>query len=398
MVDYVKSLDDSRPGTNGVNLFMAFAPDVRMMKNAPLGVSAETGINTLMEKLAEAGESSAITSDVVTERVDEALSMLDVAGYNYGEARYTMDLQRHPQRLVLGTESNLLDIEGTWDLVTASPRVLGDFTWTAWDYIGEVGITRPRDEAAGFLGPYPWRLAAVGDIDLIGHRRPLSYYRETVWGLRQRPFIAVHRPDSAGPRGSGYAWSDSIDSWSWPGFEGKPVTVDVYTDADEVELRCNDRAVARVAVGKHRRYIASFEIPYEAGELSAVALRAGREVGRAVLRTAGSDVTLQVTPVRDAIRAGPADLAFLDIALADPTGTVHVTVDRRITITMSGCGVLQGLGSADPCSTNNYTDNTCSTFGGRALAVVRPIDVGEIRVAAETAGCEPVSVTITASR
>ena len=38
----------------------------------------------------------------------------------------------------------------------------------------------------------------VGDIDITGHRRPMSYYRETVFGLRRAPYIAVHRPQFHG--------------------------------------------------------------------------------------------------------------------------------------------------------------------------------------------------------
>ena len=397
LVEHVKSIDDSRPVTNGLNLFMTFAADVRTMKNAPPGVTPDVGINTLMTQLAEAGEDAIVVSDVVTDRVDEALSILDIAGYNYAEARYELDMQRHPQRLIVGTEADLTDLEGTWDLVTTYPRVVGDFTWTAWDYLGEVGIARSaNDGSQGFLGPFPWRLAGVGDIDITGRRRPLSYYRETVWGLRDEPFIAVHRPDSDGPLRTGWAWSDSIDSWSWPGFEGQTVKIDVYVDADEVELLGNDEMIERAKVGEQRRYIASFETTYVPGDLTAVAFRAGREVGRTTLRTAGTDVCLSVASDRDVLSAQPDDLAFVEIALADQAGNVHVLHDRPITVTVSGSGVLQALGSADPKSTNNYTDTTCDTFDGRALAVVRPTGAGCITLTVEAPDCDPLIVSITA--
>ena len=397
LVEHVKSLDASRPVTNGLNLFMTFAADVRKMRNAPDDATPDVGINTLMTQLAESGEDALVTSDVVTDRVDEALSILDIAGYNYAEARYELDLQRHPQRLIVGTEADLVDLEGVWDLVTTYPRVVGDFTWTAWDYLGEVGIARSaNDGTTGFLGPFPWRLASVGDIDIIGRRRPLSYYRETVWGLRAVPFIAVHRPDSSGPQRTGWAWSDSLDSWSWPGFEDHPVTVDVYADADEVELVCNGTTLGRMRVGQERRYIASFETKYAPGELTAVAFRDGQETGRATLRSANNDVRLTVAPDRGMISADDRDLAFVEISLADRHGNVHPLQDRLVTVTVEGSGVLQGLGSADPKSINNYTDSSCETFAGRALAVVRPTGAGDITVSVEAPGCDPVTVSITA--
>ena len=85
----------------------------------------------------------------------------------------------------------------------SNPHVIGDFTWTGWDYLGEAGIGRvdyPDDDyvPTGIAAPYPWLAAWVGDIDITGHRRPVSYYRETVFGLRHAPYIAVHRPQFHG--------------------------------------------------------------------------------------------------------------------------------------------------------------------------------------------------------
>jgi hypothetical protein len=400
MVELVKTLDETRPVTNGVNLFMTFQHDIRIRKNLPEGVTPDVGINTLMSQLAETGEAGVITTEPVTERVDESLSILDVAGYNYATARYEFDMQLHPQRLIVGTEADVKNLEGTWELVMSHPRVIGDFTWTAWDYIGEVGIARPRtdEDGAGFMGPFPWRLAGIGDIDICGRRRALSFYRETVWGLRDTPYIAVHRPDSAGPPRSGWGWADAIDNWSWPGFEGQTVKVDVYADADEVELVCNGESLGRTKVGEERRYIASFETSYVPGELSAVAFRGGQQVGQTVLSTADPDVVVKVVPDREVVHADDRDLAFVDISLADSRGTVHVLQDRPITVTVTGAGRLQGLGSAQPKSDNKYTDNSCDTFAGRALAVVRPTGAGNIIVTVEAPDCAPVTTTIIASK
>lgn len=397
MVELVKALDPTRPVTNGVNPFFAFQAEVREMKDALPGTAESLGINTLMTQLAEAGP-AAVASDAVTARIEESMALLDIAGYNYAEGRYEIDLERHPQRLILGTESDAKKIEGIWDLVTRHPRVLGDFSWTAWDYIGEAGIGRVAADVddTGFVGPFPWRLSLAGDIDITGRRRSVSYYRETVWGLRSTPYIAVHRPGSSGTTATAWAWSDSLDSWSWPGHEGSSIRVDVYADADEVELRCNGDVLARAEVGAERRYIASFETMYVPGGLVAVALRNGQEQSRAALRTAGEALLLQAVADRTTVNA-EADLCFVQISLVDDNGTTHVTRDRELSVTVTGPGVLQGMGSADPRSTENYTAASCSTFAGRALAVVRSTGEGEITVSIEGPDCAAVSLTITAS-
>jgi hypothetical protein len=397
MVELIKGLDATRPVTNGVNPFFAFMADARAMKDAPEGSTDEVGINTLMTQLAAAG-ASAVASAAVTERIDESVGLLDIAGYNYADGRYELDLETHPQRLIVGTESDTNKIEGNWDLVVRHPRVLGDFSWTAWDYIGEAGIGRVSadENDKGFVGAFPWRLSYAGDLDITGRRRSVSYYRETVWGLRSTPHIAVHRPGASGVAVTPWAWSDSFDSWSWHGAEGEPLRVDVYADADEVELWLNGEVVGRTEVGKERRYVASFDTTYVPGELVAVALRGGEERGRAVLRTAGPSVQLDVVPDRPLLDAED-DLAFVDIALVDADGTAHLNRDRQLTVTVAGAGVLQGLGSADPRSTDNYTATSCTTFAGRALAVVRATGVGDIAVRVEAADCDPVTVTVTSS-
>ncbi len=54
-----------------------------------------------------------------------------------------------------------------------------------------------------------WR----GGIDITGWSRPMPYYRETVFGLRSEPYIAVRRPSQHGAEvavPSVWAWSGSV--------------------------------------------------------------------------------------------------------------------------------------------------------------------------------------------
>lgn len=85
---------------------------------------------------------------------------------------------------------------------------------------------------------YPWLLAWCGHIDITGHRRPASYYRQIVFGLRRVPYIAVFRPEHHGLRRLEMQWacSDTVSSWTWDLAPGSPVEVElppakVWTDA-----------------------------------------------------------------------------------------------------------------------------------------------------------------------
>ena len=96
------------------------------------------------------------------------------------QKRFEIDHELFPHRTIASTESHPSLADACWAGVVDNPNVIGDFTWTGWDYLGEVGVGRTEygDEApplgmAEFLGGYPWLTAWCGDIDITGHRRPM---------------------------------------------------------------------------------------------------------------------------------------------------------------------------------------------------------------------------------
>jgi hypothetical protein len=341
-------------------------------------------------------------SELVGRRTAESFDVLDVAGMNYMDGRYEADRERFPRRVIVGSETFPDQIDRLWRLVRDNPHVIGDFTWTGWDYLGEAGVGRVAfaDEptAGGFAAPWPWLLAWVGDIDITGQRRPASYYREIVFGLRSDPTLAVQRPERHGQDvvATPWAWTDSVGSWSFAGAEGKPVTVEVYSDADDVELLLDGRSLGSASAGEKERFRALFEVTYQPGELTAVARTGGEETGRCSLRSATGPVRLAGSAERDVVRADGTDLAYVDLTLEDAEGTVFLGRDRAITVAVEGPAVLAGFGSAAPATEESYTDDVHTTFDGRALVVVRPTGAGTITVTATAEGCDPVTVTVAA--
>src|SRR4051794_1560551 len=270
LAEKVRSLDDGRFVTNGINGLIAVLDRLEDL----MGGAADEGgdVNTMIASMGEVMQQVG-ASDEVTRATEESHSMLDVAGLNYADARYVPDRDAFPNRIIVGTETFPGHIDELWRLVRENPHVIGDFTWTGWDYLGEAGIGRVDHPDEGYVptgiaAPSPWLTAWCGDIDITGHRRPVSYYRETVFGLRHEPYIAVHRPQFHGRSTfqTPWSWTDSLSSWSWDVPPGSPATVDVYSDADEVELLANGRSVGRAAVGDEKPFLARFEVAYEPGE------------------------------------------------------------------------------------------------------------------------------------
>ncbi len=408
LAEKIRSLDGTRFVTEAISgllvggseLFAQLAEGRRSTSE----MDDETGVNTAMTNIADR-LNELMTAPVVAKNSAQTASYLDVAGYNYMETRFATDNELYPNRVIVGSETHPAAIDTGWAAVRQHAHVIGDFTWTGWDYLGEAGIGRTvygqTDSTKGppsFLGAYPWRTAWCGDIDITGHRRPQSYYREIVFGLRADPYLAVQRPAHHGEVAAGtpWSWSDVVSSWSWVGHEGAPVTVEVYADADEVELLVNGRSVGTQPSGAAHRYKSVFVTAYEPGLLEAIGWRDRAEVGRTTLRSATEPVLLDADVDRPAIAADPLDLAFVTLRLVDAEGTPHVVHDRRIDVQVDGPGALQALGSANPATEEGFTGTSCTTFDGRALAVVRPTGEGRITLTATAAGCEAQRVVIDA--
>lgn len=325
--------------------------------------------------------------------------MLDVVGFNYAESRYELDSELFPHRVIVGSETFPSRIEKMWELVERLDHVIGDFTWTGWDYLGEAGIGRvdytdePGYRATGTAGPYPHLLAGCGDIDITGVRRPVSYYREIVFGLRTEPYLAVHPPQHHGrpTATTPWSWDDSASSWTWDAEPGSPVTVDVYAPAEEVELQLDGVRLGTVAVGVEKAFRARFETAYRPGELVAIARRGGTEVGRTTLRTAG-DVELAASAEESVI---PRDgLGFVAISLADAAGVVSGAADRPVTVTVEGAAELAGLGTGRIRTEESFAGPSVTTHGGRALAIVRPTTSGTATVTVTAPGLAPAVVSL----
>ncbi|WP_247046335.1 DUF4982 domain-containing protein [Arthrobacter rhizosphaerae] len=340
-----------------------------------------------------------MASELLGERLLEPASLLDVVGLNYGDARYEVDQDQYPNRIYFNSESFPTHIDRLWKMILERNNVLGDFTWTGWDFLGEVGTGRhvyPED-AQEHHAPYPWIAAVCGDIDLIGWRKPISYYREIVFGLTDVPYIAVPNPREDGyviePKA--WTWSDVAPSWTWNLDAGTPMHVEAYASGDEVQFLLNGAVVATEKVGGSRDYLAQVTIPYEPGVLEVVSYRNGAEVGRRQLRSANTPTRLRLSVDRESITANCEDLLHLEIGLVDEENHLNPITEAEVTVSVQGPAVLQGIGSANPAAPDDYLGNTSRTYRGRALAIVRAGDKpGPVTITATANGYADATVTL----
>ncbi|HJQ31434.1 MAG TPA: glycoside hydrolase family 2 TIM barrel-domain containing protein [Pyrinomonadaceae bacterium] len=350
-----------------------------------------------------------VTSAVnnLRDQQDPFFAALDVAGYNYAaggdhmqESLYVLDHKRVPGRVMVGTESYPLEAFDAWMSTLQDPSVIGDFVWTAFDYIGEASIGwRGYWQESNF---YPWTLAYCGDIDICGWKRPQSFYRDALWkddqlSLFVKPPRPSFEPNPKRQSWSKWHWDDVVSDWNWRGYEGKTFEVNVYSSCEEVELFLNGKSLGRQRTSFATRYRAAWQVPYQPGTLRAVGRRGSREVNSAELRTAGEPAQIKLSADRVNIKADGQDLSYVTVELVDARGDRNPKAANLVEFTIQGPGAIIGVGNANPVSTESYQQPRRKAWQGRCLAVVksdgRP---GQIVLKASARGLSPGTVVINA--
>ena len=329
---------------------------------------------------------------------DPAFENLDVGGYNYLPEKYESDHARQPKRIMVCTESYPGDAFNCWTKVETHPYVIGDFVWTAFDYLGESGIGHSvlDNEKNGQLMPWPWFNAFCGDLDLCGFKKPQSYYRDVVWS-RSQIEMAVHVPLPPGrsEKVSAWGWTDELPTWSWPVEKGHLMKVAVYSRCEKVRLELNGKKVEEKVPSAGSRLTARFEVPYASGVLRAVGLVDGKEVTSIAFRSAGPPKKLRLTADRADLRADRNDLAYLTVEVIDAAGERVPTEMVSVRFKVSGEGDLAATGSGNPCDPASFRRPERKTFQGRCLAILQPNGVpGKITLRAEADELAPATVVV----
>ena len=419
LTDYFHACDPTRPVTAGINIFFNFLASIGMgfysdEKADAAGKEAEQKAPAEANAAPGAAEQNAPASQKKPARqkavgseffnnlagffgsdtmkimawfpfcdwaTRKSFANMDIAGYNYAITRYKKDHKKYPDRFILGAETFITDTAAFEKIAANHPRVLGDFAWSGIDYVGEValGSLDYTDYAPDFEKTPAWLTAGCGCLDITGQTQGHTAYTQVVYGKREIA-IAVQPADHSGEGHMTSAWRKihAFESWSWNGCDGHSALVEVYTKAPMVKLFVNGRLIGTKKSGNCRF---RFRIPFEAGELKAVACqRNGQEVASTVLHTAGEDTLLRAIPENTVI--SPDDLAFVRLRYTDAAGERKPLARGDIQVSVEG-GTLLALGSACPYNERGYLTDVTDTYYGEALAIVKP-EGNEIRLKASS--------------
>ena len=383
LADKMRSVDPTRPVLNALCSLWSGLEDDVMAK--------------MQEELRKVGagyienSNTPYIDNIWAEYTEYFCAPLDVVGYNYIDKRYAMDGERYPGRVICGTESFGNDFDNVWAHTMAHPYVIGDFTWTSYDYIGEAGIGKSTfhdpngdiPEAPSHISAYPWRLGNDADYDICGNEKAQLWFRRVVWGEKDT-YIGVQDPVHFGKVESISRWGfeDVTDSWTWPGYENRRIKVTVYSNADMVQLMVNGASAGRK---KPERFRAVFELNYEPGVIEAVSYNNDLdEISRCRIETAGTPAKLAIIPERTTAPADGHSLIFANIEVQDAEGRRVPGVSDVISVEIDGPATLAAFGGADPITEENYSLNIGKTFRGRAQAILRmKTESGKITLSAK---------------
>lgn len=341
---------------------------------------------------------ASITPESLETLIGECISYVDIVGYNYGHNLYEGTHLLAPERVILSSETFPRKMDSNWKAVLTHDYVIGDFMWTAWDYLGEAGVGLPvyGTDQAPFSKDYPCLTAGCGAFDLTGYPESQAYYAAALWGVLKAPYIGVRPVYHSGEKYTLGQWrmTDSINCWTWPGAEGKTAEIEIFSPGVYMELFQNGKSLGRKKLKNCR---CTFETPYIPGELKAVSYDIEEhEMGASVLKTAGDTEKLMMISEEVMIAANGEDLAYIAVNITDETGNIKMTTDKKVRVSVEGEGVLLAVGSGNPESEESFFVGEYTSWHGRVLAIVKSTDTaGEIRVTAEADGLESATIVVT---
>ncbi|MBK1827860.1 glycoside hydrolase family 2 TIM barrel-domain containing protein [Haloferula rosea] len=252
----------------------------------------------------------------------------------------------------------------SWRLTRDLPFVGGEFRWTGFDYLGE-------------SGGWPRVIGNFGIIDICNFPKDTYYFYQSQW--TDEPMVHL------------------LPHWTWPGKEGVEIPVWCYSNCDSVELFLNGESLGRREFTADQDMHLQWMVPYQAGELKAVAVKDGKEVAVSRTTTAAEPSRMNLSADRSVLSFEDRQLSYVTIRIEDEHGNFVPKAAVSVGLQVEGPGRLVGVGSGDPLSHEDFQGSTVTSFNGLALAIVAATgESGEIilRASAEGMATEQVRIAV----
>ncbi len=353
---------------------------------------------------------------------------VDIAGMNYKPAVYDEVQGSYPDLLIYGSETSSctssrgvyhLPIEKylkhqslqvtSYDLIgppwayppdmefhflEKNPRIMGEFIWTGFDYLGEPTPFGGKDNSTNgyWNSDWPSRSSYFGAVDLCGLPKDRFYLYQSQWSDKPMVHILPH--------------------WNWK--KGMNIPVYVYTNCDEAELFLNGKSLGKRVKGRDlttilvdfkyykektfaSKYRLSWDVPYEPGTLTVKAYKAGKLIAEKTMTTAGRPARIALIPDRKSIQADGQDLSYVTVRIEDKDGNLCPEADNLVNFSVEGAGHFKAVGNGNAATTESFCVPYRKVFSGMCMLIVQSDKAkkGQIRVTASSKGLKKASLEIT---
>ena len=274
------------------------------------------------------------------------------------------------------------------------PRIMGEFVWTGFDYIGEPtpyngDITTlsnykdPVEKEAlkrhlDKLGKMevPSRSSYFGIMDLSGFKKDRFYLYQSRW-----------KPE--------FAMAHILPHWNWPERIGMNVPVHVYTSGDEAELFLNGKSLGKRKKEKFEYRLQWDNVEYHPGELKVKVWKDGKDWAEDLVKTTGNAIKINLQADRNEIASDGKDLSFITVDIVDKNKLLVPRSNNMIKFQIEGPGEIIAVGNGDPTNHESFQAQNHSAFNGKCLVVVRSTKKeGRITIKAQSKDLEGNSIEI----
>lgn len=268
------------------------------------------------------------------------------------DQRYASSYDNHTRKISCRDE---------WKQVRDNSFYIGDFRWTAFDYLGE-------------SWGCPARTNNYGVIDMAGFPKDSYYLYQSFWSSKPMVHILPH--------------------WTWPGKESCVIPVVAYTNAEEVELFLNGKSLGRKRMDPDVLQIV-WQVPYRPGTLKAVAYEAGKIVAEQSVATASKPAAIRLLPDRETLRANRRDVVHIEVEIVDARGRLVPYADNKVEFEVTGPYKLIGMENGDILDWNPQQSLAGKAFMGKTLLVLQATgESGIVTIRGKSAGLRNVQKNI----
>lgn len=328
------------------------------------------------------------------ENAQKCADIVKLAGYNYAEKYYHKHHEEHPDWIIYGSETasvvqsrgiyhfpfeqSILDDDDeqcsalgnsstSWGAKSAeaciiaerdAPFSLGQFIWTGFDYIGE-----PT--------PYHTKNSYFGQIDTATFKKDSYYIYQAAWtDYKKNPMVHL------------------LPYWDFN--PGQLIDVRVCSNAPKIELQLNGATIGTYHIDHEHgtQLVGWWKVPYEPGELKAIAYDESDEIIAVDVRRSFGDASkISLYADRNTMTADGTDLVFVEITMEDEQGNIVENASNRVEVQVTGAGRLLGLDNGDSTDYDPYKGTSRRLFSGKLMAIIgASLTPGDITVTVSSKG------------